>query len=345
VPFRWSRKHKPATAGTPADAALAQLLAGFADEILQLTPTTASSLGLDKGERAALKGKLEDASPAGDAAWAAQVHSMLQRLNAIDRNALGADAQVRYDTVRYAASEGEAGIRFSFGGAASGFFGGTAPYPVTQQDGAIVRIPEFLDSQHQIASAADAEAYLERVAALASVLDQETARIKQQASQGIMPPNYIARTALGQLQDYRKTRAAEQKLVTSLTERTAKLGLAGNWQQRARSWWKAPSIRHWTARSRPSAKPPRMPQPRPACTVCQTAPPITSGHSNWGLRPSRVRAKSTPSACSRIREIQARIDAILKSQGMTQGRWAPACRRWPRIRRASTPTMTQAAPS
>jgi uncharacterized protein (DUF885 family) len=233
VPFRWSRKHKPATAGTPADAALAQLLAGFADEILQLTPTTASSLGLDKGERAALKGKLEDASPAGDAAWAAQVHSMLQRLNAIDRNALGADAQVRYDTVRYAASEGEAGIRFSFGGAASGFFGGTAPYPVTQQDGAIVRIPEFLDSQHQIASAADAEAYLERVAALASVLDQETARIKQQASQGIMPPNYIARTALGQLQDYRKTRAAEQKLVTSLTERTAKLGLAGNWQQRA----------------------------------------------------------------------------------------------------------------
>ncbi|MYM39360.1 DUF885 domain-containing protein [Duganella qianjiadongensis] len=303
----------------PADATLAGLLAGFADEILNLTPTTATSLGLDKDQRAGLKAQLEDASPAGDAAWAAQVNSMLQRLNTLDRNALGADAQVRYDTVRYAASEGAAGIRFSFGGAASGFFGGTAPYPVSQQDGAIVRIPEFLDSQHQIANAADAEAYLERVAALARVLDQETARIREQASHGIMPPNYIARIALGQLQEYRKTSAAKQKLVTSLAERTAKLGLSGNWQQRAQKLVE-------------SAVYPALDRQIAAFRTATAHAPATPGvhrlpdgaaYYEWALKLGTSTNQSAREihaiGLQQIREIQARIDGILKSQGITQG--------------------------
>ena len=53
--------------------------------------------------------------------------------------------------------------------------GGTSPFPVTQQNGAVTAIPEFLDSQHQIAGKADAEAYLARVEAMARLLDQETA--------------------------------------------------------------------------------------------------------------------------------------------------------------------------
>lgn len=303
----------------PADAALNRLLAGFADEILLLTPTTASALGLDKGERAALKSKLEDASPAGDAAWATQVNSMLQRLNGIDRTALSADAQVRYDTVRYAASEGVAGIRFSFGGAASGFFGGTAPYPVTQQDGAIVRLPEFLDSQHQIADAADAEAYLARVAALATVLDQETARIRQQASQGIMPPNYIARTALGQLVDYRKTSAAQQKLVTSLAERTARLGLKGDWQQRAH---KLVERAVYPALERQIAALRKATAHAPATPGVHRLPD-GAAYYEWALKLGTSTNQSAREihaiGLQQIREIQARIDTILQAQGMTQG--------------------------
>lgn len=311
--------HAQAAPASPADAALAKLLAGFADEILNLTPTTATSLGLDRDQRAALKAQLEDASPAGDAAWAAQVNSMLQRLNALDRNALGADAQVRYDTVRYAASEGVAGIRFSFGGAASGFFGGTAPYPVTQQDGAIVRIPEFLDSQHQIANAADAEAYLERLAALARVLDQETARIREQASHGIMPPDFIARTALGQLQDYRKTSAAKQKLVTSLTERAAKLGLSGNWQQRSQKLVESavyPALdRQIAAFRQATAHAPATPGVHRL--------PDGAAYYEWALKLGTSTNQSARDihaiGMQQIREIQARIDGILKSQGITQG--------------------------
>ena len=61
----------------PGDTAFAKLLDTFADEILRLSPTSATSLGLDKGARADLKSKLENISRAGDAAWASQVKSML----------------------------------------------------------------------------------------------------------------------------------------------------------------------------------------------------------------------------------------------------------------------------
>lgn len=47
----------------PSDARFTALLDTFADEILRLTPTTATSLGMDKDGRAALKSQLEDASP------------------------------------------------------------------------------------------------------------------------------------------------------------------------------------------------------------------------------------------------------------------------------------------
>ncbi|MGB9107105.1 MAG: DUF885 family protein, partial [Telluria sp.] len=215
-----------------ADRELAALMADFADQMLRLLPSTATSLGVDTGARSSLKAKLEEYSHADEKEWAALVRAMTGRLDGIDRKALGQQGQIRYDTLRYAAGNGIEGLAFSFGGAASGLQGGTAPFPVTQQDGAITRVPEFLDSQHQIANTADAEAYVARVSALARLLDQETVRIEEQAAQGIMPPDFIMRTALGQLRDYRKTPAAEQKLVTSITARTRKAGIAGDWDAR-----------------------------------------------------------------------------------------------------------------
>ncbi|MYM86364.1 DUF885 family protein [Rugamonas sp. FT82W] len=303
----------------PADAKFSTLLENFADEILRLAPTSATSLGLDKDARAGLKSQLDDLSPAGDAAWAAQVKSMLERLSTLDRNALGADAQLRYDTVRYAANEGVAGLRFPFGGAASGFFGGTSPFPVTQQDGALTRIPEFLDSQHQIANAADAEAYLERVAGMARMLDQETARIVEQAGHGIMPPDFIARTALGQLKNYRKTAVAAQKLVTSISERTAKLGIAGDWNARAAKLVDGmvyPTLdRQIAAFAKATAK---------ATSVAGVHRlPDGAAYYEWALKLGTSTSHSAKEihaiGLEQNKQLQARIDTILKAQGIAHG--------------------------
>jgi len=310
---------KLAFAASAADAGFTTLLDQIAEEILRLSPGNATGLGLDKDARAALKSQLEDIGPDGEAAWAAQVKSIQTRLRGIDRAALSADAQTRYDTVGYAAQEGVAGLRFPFGGAASGFNGGTAPFPVTQQDGALTRIPEFLDSQHSIATAADAEAYLARVAAMARMLDQETARIADQAGQRIMPPDFICRTALGQLQAFRKTAVAQQKLVTSISERTAKLGLAGDWHARAVKLVQGsvyPALERQIATfAQASAK---------ATDVAGVHRlPDGAAYYEWALRLGTSTNRSAKEihaiGLEQNQMLQSRIDAILKAQGITQG--------------------------
>lgn len=301
------------------DAAFNKLLADIAEEVLALSPTSATGLGLDKDQRAGLKSRLEDLSAAGDAQWADEVKSIDTRLRAIDRKALSADAQTRYDTIAYAAESGKQGLRFPFGGAASGFFGGTAPYPVTQQDGAITRVPEFLDSQHQINNAADAEAYIARIEGLSKMLDQETARIAEQAAKGIMPPDFICKTALVQLQDFRKTAAAEQKLVTSITERTQKQNIAGDWHARALKLVEGsvyPALERQIATfSKAATK---------ATNVAGVHRlPEGAAYYEWALR---LGTSTTHSAkeihaigLEQNKQLQARIDAILKKQGITNG--------------------------
>ncbi|PRC91340.1 DUF885 domain-containing protein [Solimicrobium silvestre] len=308
-----------AQTATASDAQFSTMLGDFAEEILRLAPTSATTLGLDSGTRIALKSQLGDASPEGDAQWTDQVKSMLSRMSTVNRATLSPETQIVYDKVQYAASEGVAGTRFSYGDAASGFFGGASPYPVTQQDGALWRTPEFLDSQHQILNRDDAESYLARVAALATVLDQETARITEQASKGIMPPDFIARTTLGQLSGYRKTPTASQKLVTSITERTKKLGIDGDWEVRATQLVNAkiyPALdRQITAFAKATAKAKNI------AGVYHL--PDGAAYYAWALKLG-TSTTSSPREIHAIgleqnKMLQARIDTILKAQGISHG--------------------------
>lgn len=301
------------------DAQFSALLADFAEEILILEPSTATQLGLDSGKRSALKSRLEDYSPAGEALWAKQVKSMQTRMAVLDQKKLSPDAQIRYDTIWYATGEGIAGTRFSFGGAASGFNGGTSPYPVTQQNGAVVSIPEFLDSQHQIANAADAQSYLARVSEMARVLDQESDRIAEQASKGITPPSFIARTALGQLSDYRKTPAAQQKLVTSLVERTKQLGIAGDWEALVTDLINTkvyPALdRQITVFAKATAN---------ATDIAGVYHlPDGVAYYEWALKLGTSTSHSAKEihaiGLAQNKLLQARIDTILKAQGLTSG--------------------------
>ncbi len=303
---------------TPS-AQLKTLLARFADEVLRLSPTTATGIGMDSGPRAALKSKLDDVGPAGEAAWGAQVKSMLSRLGRIDRAALSPAEQLRFDTVKHAATMGVEGLKWKFAGAASGYFGGTAPYPVSQQDGAVTSIPEFLNSQHAIKTGADAEAYLARVAALARTLDQETAAIREQAGMGVVPPDFIASNALGQLREFRKTDAAQQTLVTSIATRAKAAGLSGAWEARATRMVQSlvyPALdRQIAALSKAAEK---------ANDVAGVHKlPDGDAYYRWSLMlgtTTRDTAEQVHAiGLEQNREIQARMDAILKSQGMTQG--------------------------
>jgi uncharacterized protein (DUF885 family) len=216
-----------ASAGPIANPRLASLLDRFVEEMLVDSPETATSLGLDTGPQAGLKRQLSDASAAGRRVTVTAAAGRRRRLAAIDRASLtGRDVTV-YDTVDYAQGLTAEGGAFSYG------LDYANPYVVSQQNGAVSGVPEFLNSQHLIAGKDDAEAYLDRMAAMARVLDQETDRVRQDSSAGVAPPDFILNTVVGQLKAARDQTAADTRLVTSLVERAKAAGVAGDYQARA----------------------------------------------------------------------------------------------------------------
>ena len=307
---------KMATAKAPLDT----LLATFADELLMMSPTTATGLGVDTGKFAGLRAKFDAGGPAAHAKASAQMNAMRTRLAKLNRTALTPAQQLKYDTVDYAAARGQDGARFPYGGGArDGFQGGAQPYVITQQNGAVTNVPEFLNSQHPVKTAADAEAYLARVAAFGRVLDEETAQVRADAGIGVVPPSFVAANALGQLKGYRAIKAADQPLVASLVNRTKAAGLKGDWAARCEKLIEGtvyPALDRQIAAFADSTK------TAPDTAGVQRLPQGDAYYA-YGLRLGTTTTLSADeihrTGLAQNEEIKAKIDAILKSQGMTQG--------------------------
>ena len=307
------------TTEAKAASPLAALLADFAREILHLVPETATGLGVDQGQYRGLRTQLDDASAAGRVRWKAQIQSMLARMAAISPTALSPADRIHFESVRYATTNASEGTKFFYSGRTCGFDGGTAPYVVSQQNGALTRVPEFLNTQHQINDQADAEAYLERVRALGRVLDQESVEIAEHASRGAFPPNFIAANALGVRVRFRRTPASAQPLVASLVLRTKSAGIKGDWQARASALVQSevyPALdRQIAAFSKATAGAPD--------TAGIYRLPDGEAYYRWALRLGTTTDNSAAEIHSvgleQNRAIQARMDAIFKSQGITQG--------------------------
>jgi uncharacterized protein (DUF885 family) len=217
-----------AAPGTLSD--LDRLFDGFVSEGLDLSPEGVTSLGLDVGARAAQKSELGDRSPAGARAQAALAESQLKRLEAFDASALPAADVLSRDVILYGLRQQVGNARrFKYAGGAAG-----SPYAINQFQGSAYHdLPDFLDSQHRIEVAADAEAYLSRLAAFATALDQDDAEARLDQSLGVVPPDFVLDNTLSQLRGLRAMPAEKSVLVESLARRTKAKGLEGDWAGRA----------------------------------------------------------------------------------------------------------------
>ncbi len=315
----WAGGAASAAAPTPTPTRFRATIDAFADEALAQDPAQATSLGVDNGTRAGLRAQPADNSLAGHARFAALTDSMSARLHAIDRSALPIDDRLRWDTIDYALDSAGMAKPFFYANAAQGFHGGAHPYVVSQQDGAIVSTPEFLDSKHPINNSADAEAYLSRVAGLATALDNETAQITRDAARGVMPPDFVARSALDQLVAYRAKPATDQKLVTSIATRTAARHIPGDWAARA---LKLTQTMVYPALDRQIAAFQAATAHAPHDAGVQRLP-MGDAYYAWALRLGTTTAQ-TPAEIHRIglaqnEELKARIDGLLVKQGIAGG--------------------------
>jgi uncharacterized protein (DUF885 family) len=215
------------------EAAATALLEKLAEEHLQLDPGTASSLGIDTGKRMALKARLDDRSPAGRAKATQWLRSALHRLDTLRTAGLSDTTRANVEITRTAYATALEGHQFPYGDASLSGGWRNGPYPVAQNMGSYLDQPRFLDAEHKIETAADAEAYLSRLGEHARQIDGETARLKAARAQGVIAPDVVLDKTLAALRRTREGRPGEWLIVTSLARRTREKNISGNWAARA----------------------------------------------------------------------------------------------------------------
>ena len=306
----------PAPAKTGEDAKLAAMLDRFFQAQVDESPLQATSLGLDKGARAPLKAQLDDRSSAEKARRLARVKARMAELKTVDRSKLTGLSAVDYDVVAYQfANSISAGERFSFGEVGGRF----SPYVISQQNGAYQSIPDFLDSQHRVATKEDADAYLSRLRAFPRALDQDVERMREDAGRGVIAPVFDLDTALGQLRALRDKPAAQTVLAQSLVGKAQKAGLAGDY---AASSTAIVEREVFPALDRTIAAVQAM-RARADDRAGIWKLPDAEAYYAAALRASTTTELSAAEihqlGLEQVAEITGRLDAILKKQGLSQG--------------------------
>ena len=315
------RKETGEAPGAPGDAGLNRELDKISEQFLAASPETATSLGLDAGKRAALKSELSDLSMAHithDRAWC---RAGLARLATFPDATLSPGARLNKAVVAYAFELGRDAAPFSFGENTmmSAMSESAGPYVVSQQSGAYSSIPEFLDSQHQVKTKADAEAYLARVRAMARQLTQETERVKQDAGAGVVPPDFIQSNAIGQQEGLLAIPAAQARLATALGHKVREAALSGDYEARAaalveKEVYPALAAQHAALKAL---------QPKAGHDAGVWRLPNGEAYYHWLLKqgttttltPDEVHAMGL----EQNKAIEARMDGLLRAQGLTQG--------------------------
>ncbi|MEA1013028.1 DUF885 domain-containing protein [Sphingosinicella sp. LY1275] len=306
----------PAATGGSEDQQLRTMLDRFFYTRLEDNPEQATGLGLDKGERAHLRSKLDDYSAAGQAKDLARAKAELAELRQVDRARLSEAAGLDYDVVEYGLLNRIQGSeRFTYGSAGGRF----APYVLSQLTGPYRGIPDFLDTQHSIENRADAESYVARVAQFPRALDESLERQKQDAARGVFAPDYILDTTLKQLRSLRDQPAANTLLVASLARRAKAAGLGDAYAVQAE---KIVASEVFPALDRHIAT---VTELRGRATHDAGVWRLPDGEAYYaGALKAATTTNMTPDDVHRlgleqVAELEARLDPILRGHGLTQG--------------------------
>jgi uncharacterized protein (DUF885 family) len=304
----------PAAAAGPASTQFLALLDKIAQEMILSDPETLTALGMDRGPMAAARFKLSDRSQAKIDADKVKFIDGMKAVKAIDKAQLTSTEQTYYDSLEFFGDTVQEGYKFPYGG---GMF--PSPYTVSQLGGAYSQVPDFLDSQHRIEAADDADAYLSRLSDFAKGLDAERERMQADFAAGAVPPDFVIDRTLTQMAAITGTAPADSVMSQSLARRTAEKAIPGDWAARAQAILSAdvyPAIQRQAE---------ALKAVRPGATHDGGVWRLPQGEDyyRFGLKYFTT-SSMTPDevhqmGLEQVAEISARADALLKAQGLTQG--------------------------
>lgn len=306
--------HAFAQAGS-ADTRFRAMLDDFFYGRLAESPEQATRLGLDTGARAALRGKLSDTSAAGAARDLARTKAQVKQLARVDRAKLSAPSQLDYDVVAYQLDRAVGGERFGYGETAGRY----APYILSQLTGSYREVPDFLDSQHRVKDAADADAYLSRLEAFPAAMDGELDRQKADAAKGVFAPDYILDTTMKMQASLRDQPAVQTVLVASFARKLAAAGLP---PERAAQAEKIVAEKIFPAVDRQIALVRELRAKASHDAGCWRLPDGDAFYAAAAEAATTTKLTGDEIhqlGLDQVAEISARIDTILKGEGMSQG--------------------------
>lgn len=301
---------------------LTEVLERCAQEMLEDYPQQATTNGFDTGRRADLRRRLDDRSAAGITKQQSRSAKRLTLLRAVDRRDLGGADLLTLDAVTYAHDIAARGTRFGTGHRVlqATMTQTWSPYVVTQMTGAFSENVDHLLNEHPIATDADVDAYVERLALFAAALDGETERLRADQASGVVPPAFMLRLIVGQQDAALKPPARDADLVRSLARRARQAGLdADSAARRAadvaeRTW--RPALR----RQRDAAH--ALIARAPAEGGVHRLPDGEAAYA-WFLEVATSSASNARDIHSLglelTRELGAQIDAGLRGAGLTRG--------------------------
>ena len=288
-------------------------------ELLRESPEYATALGASEEQAGGRYiDRLSDASREGLRRSAGVAERALARLRQVSRSGLAGQDAVTYDVVLAAMESNVECSRFESGA------GAQAPYTVTQLTGAYANIPDFLASQHPLTNSDEADAYLARLSQYARVLDQESARIGEDAADGVIPPDFAIAGAINQLTAFSGRASAQTVLVQSLQSR-----LSGIAEMAPAD--KAAFVQRADVIVRDEVLPAYR---RQIAALTATLPRATHDAGVWRLARGEERYRAGLKAYTTtslspdeihnmgvelVSGFNSEIDAILRGQGMTRG--------------------------
>lgn len=295
----------------------AKLLDGIAWDLLRLSPEGATSLGIDIEANAALRSGLEDRSIAGQAKKAALLRRSLKQVAAINPAKVDDATRTSLAVVKSAFGTALDGYRLPYGDVAIGGWRNT-PYVVIQNVGAYLDTPRFLDGDHPIRVASDADAYLSRLSQMSSQLDGELERLKSAAAKGLIAPDFLLDKAIRQMeQSIADAGSGNSGLVQSLVNRTQTI--PGAWSKRAQGIVAGnvlPALQRQLAELKKQ-------RGKATSEAGMWSRPRGDEWYAWGLRASTTTRLSPREiheiGKTQLAELQARMEPILQKLGYTKG--------------------------
>jgi uncharacterized protein (DUF885 family) len=312
----------PGNGAASAGGDLAKQLQGMAEQMLAEYPENATILGIATGSREPLNHRLTDRTPAGVQARAEAARKRLASLKTLDLSDLGKPAHLDAAVARTAHEIADEGFAFGFGDPISldpniGYR--NTPYVVNQLGGAFVDFPDFLDSRHKVTSEQEAVAYADRVDAYARDIDGETERLAHDRAGGIVAPDFTLDKTIGIIGGGAAEKPEQSGVVTSLQKSLAKAGLDDKILGRVKQ---SMAERVLPALQRQLEE---LKRHRAVATADAGVWHFKDGDAyyRWALKAGTTTIRSPQEihqlGQEQVKTIQARMDAIMRKNGMTGG--------------------------